>query len=186
MLRPSLSEKGETELKIIPGSLADLWVGWRGDKIWFSGCNERWLWRTCACARSLREEVEDRKFCVFERWQITWLCLMIWQHLLTSCINIWAIHHLYRFIALGSTTFLSTHDFFCLVSWIKASYSSFSRGSTQAGCTPCQIMGFMSQNQFCLPRPFEVWDIDSRNWYFAIHHQRFGKRFPLIELFMSS
>lgn len=123
----------DAELKIIPGTLADLWVGWRRDKIRFSGCNERWLWRRCACARSLREEVEDRKFCVFEHWQITWLCLMIWQHLLTSCNNIWAIHHLYRFIALGSTTFLSTHDFSCLVSWRKASYSSFSRGSTQMG-----------------------------------------------------
>lgn len=84
-----------------------------------------------ACARSLREEVEDRQFNVFENWQITWLCLMIWQHLLTSCINIRAIHHFYGFIALGTTTFLSTHGFSCLVSWETASYGYFSRGSTQ-------------------------------------------------------
>lgn len=97
------------------------WIGRREGKRWFSGSNERWLWKTRACTRCLREEVEDRKFNVFEHWQITWLCLMIWQYLLTGCINIRAIHHFYSFIALGNTTFLSTHGFSCLVSWRTAS-----------------------------------------------------------------
>lgn len=134
-----------------------------------------------ARARSLREEKEDRKFSVTERWQITWRHLMIWQYLFTGCITVRAIHHLYGFIALGNT---STPGFSCLVSWQTASYSYFRRARHTNKQVGLQVLWVMSRNLFCLPQPFEAWDVDPRNCYFAIHHQRFGERFLLIKTFV--
>lgn len=94
-------------------------------------CNERWLWRMCVCARSLRQEVEGRKFNIFKHWQITCICLMVWQHLLTGCINIRVIHHFYSIIALGNTRTLPINTHFCLPGELKNSFLQLlQQGST--------------------------------------------------------